>query len=102
MVPAVPGRQKYRHVHDVRGREPGGLHVELLLLRRVRREPEEREQGERDDNLTSVPLGNTNRRPASIPSPPQLVCLAIEFAGDHPREGGNESHSRHSIRIFNP
>lgn len=73
MVPAVLRHQEYRHLYDVRRREPGGLHVELLLLRRVRGEPEEREQRERDDNLTSVLISDTYR---------SLVCLAIKFAGN--------------------
>lgn len=71
VVLAVLRRQEHRHVYDVRGRELGGLHVELLLLRRVRGEPEEREQGERDDNLTSVSLGSLAR---------SFVRLAIEIA----------------------
>lgn len=73
LVPAVLRRQEHRHVHDVRPRESGGLHVELLLLRRVRGEPEEREQRERDDNLTSVSLSDTTR----------WFCLVLsKFAGE--------------------
>ncbi|XP_076246475.1 uncharacterized protein LOC143186653 [Calliopsis andreniformis] len=54
VVYAVSGHEKHRHVHDVCRREFRGLRLDVLLLRRVRGEPEEREHGERNDNLTDA------------------------------------------------
>lgn len=55
LVTSVSRREEHRHLHDLRGRrDPGGLRLQLLLLRRVRGEPEEREQRERDDHVMST------------------------------------------------
>lgn len=85
MVSAILRCQEHRHVHDVHCRESGRLHIELLLLRRVRGEPEEREQRERDDNLTSVSLSDMYR---------SFIYLAIKFAGSRAvQKGGKESRA---------
>ena len=43
VVTAVAGREEHRHVHDVRCRQLRGRRLHVLLLRRVRGEPAERE-----------------------------------------------------------